>query len=221
MMTNRVLKKIRQDNKEFITSEELQKYSKALYFNYRIISNNLISRGYLVEILDNIYYVKTIDEINQNMLKYSIQELVAKALNKKDFINWYYGLFTALELINIDYKNQDGFFYLINDRILKNKPIKILGKNFRFLRFKAAFFNFGIINGKVKYSNLEKTILDLIYLWEYNHMHENRILIELSKLMDGILEEKILEYSQYYPKSNKNILKKALKNLNCNLSFNI
>jgi hypothetical protein len=47
-------------------------------------------------------------------------------------------------------------------------------------------------------------------------MHENRILIELSKLMDGILEEKILEYSQYYPKSNKNIFKKALKNLNCN-----
>jgi hypothetical protein len=69
-----------------------------------------------------------------------------------------------------------------------------------------------MINKKVKYSDLEKTILDLIYLWEYNHTNEKIILIKLSKLLvlDGILEEKILKYSQYYPKSNKNILKKAL-----------
>ncbi|MFX0138446.1 MAG: hypothetical protein ACFFDN_32690 [Candidatus Hodarchaeota archaeon] len=208
---NRVLKKIRQDNKEFITSEELKKYCKELYFNHRIISNYLISRRYLVKILDNIYYVKAIDEINQNKLNYSILELVAKALKLKNVKNWYYGLYTALELTNIDYENQDEFIYLINDRILKNKPIKILGKKFRFLIFKNVFFNFGIINGKVKYSDFEKTILDLIYLWEYNHMNENRILIELSKLLDGISEEKILNYSQYYPKSNTNILKKALK----------
>ncbi len=207
---NRVLKRLRQDKKEFITSEELKKYCKELYFNHRIINNYLISRGYLVNILDNIYYVKTSDEVNQNMLKFSILELLAKALKQKHVENWYYGLYTALKLINIDYKNQDDFYYLINDRILKNQPIKILGKKFRFLRFKNVFFNFGIINGKVKYSDLEKTILDLIYLWEYNHMNENRILIELSKLLNGISEEKILDYSQYYPKSNVNILKKAL-----------
>lgn len=210
---NRVLKKIRQNNKEFITSEELKKYCKELYFNHRIISNYLISRGYLVKILDNIYYVKTIDEISQNMLKNSVLELVAKALKKKHVKNWYYGLYTALELMNIDCENQDEFFYLINDRILKNKPIKISGKTFRFFRFKNAFFNFGIINKKVNYSDLEKTILDLIYLWKYNHMNENIILIELSKLLDGILEEKILEYSQYYPESIKNILKNALKKI--------
>ncbi|MFX0104446.1 MAG: hypothetical protein ACFE75_03020 [Candidatus Hodarchaeota archaeon] len=210
---NRVLKKIRQDNKEFITSEELKKYCKELYFNHLIISNYLISRRYLLNILDDIFYVKSVDEISQNKVNYSILELVAKALKLKHVQNWYYGLYTALELKNIDYQNQDGFFYLINDRILENKPIKILGKKFRFLLFKNVFFNFGIINGKVKYSDLEKTILDLIYLWEYNHMNENRILIELSKLLDGISIEKILDYSQYYPKSNTNILKKALKKI--------
>ncbi|UCD00923.1 MAG: hypothetical protein JSV23_08555 [Promethearchaeota archaeon] len=210
---NRVLKKIRQDNKEFITSEELKKYCKELYFNHIIISNYLISRRYLVKIIDNIYYVKTIDEITQNKLNYSILELVAKALKLKHVENWYYGLYTALKLTNIDYEHQDGFLYLINNRILNNKPIKILGKKFRFLIFKSGLFNFGIINGKVKYSDPEKTVLDLIYLWEYNHINENRILIELSKLLDGISEEKILDYSQYYPESNINILKKALKKI--------
>ncbi|MFX1553716.1 MAG: hypothetical protein ACFFBV_07290, partial [Promethearchaeota archaeon] len=104
-------------------------------------------------------------------------------------------------------------FYIINDHIFETKPVKILGKKFRFLRFKNALFNFGIISNKIKYSDLEKTILDLIYLWNYNHMNENRLLIELSKLLDGISKEKILEYSQYYPKSNKKLLKKALNKL--------
>jgi len=173
----------------------------------------------LLNILDNIYYVKTIDEISQNMLKYSTLELVAKALKKKNIENWYYGLYTALQLLNIDYENQDELIYLINDKLFKNKPIKILGKKFRFLRFKNTFFKFGIINGKVKYSDLEKTILDLIYLWEYHHTNENRILVELSKLLDGISKKKILDYSQYYPKSNSNILKKALKKNELQLEF--
>ena len=75
---NRVLKKLRQDNKEFVTYEELKNYCKELYFNYKTISKYLVSRGYLVKILDNIYYVKTVDEISQKKLRYSILELVGK-----------------------------------------------------------------------------------------------------------------------------------------------
>lgn len=207
---NRVLSKIRQDNKEFVTSEELKEYCKELYFNYKIISDYLISRGYLLNILDDIYYVKSVDEITKNELKYSHLELVANGLRLKHVKNWYYGLYTALDLVDISYDHQDEFFYIINDQILQNKPIKILGKNFRFLRFKDVLFNFGIIKKKVRYSDLEKTILDLIYLWQSNQKNENRILNEISKLLDGISEEKILEYSQYYPESNKKLLEKAL-----------
>jgi len=208
---NRVLKRIRQDKKEFITLKELKKYCKELYFNYKNISDYLVSRGYLVRILDDIFYVKTVDEISQKKLKYSILELVGKGLILINVPNWYFGLYTALKLNKIDYDHKNRFFYLINNKISKNKLIKILDNQFRFLKFKNSLFNFGIINKKIRYSNLEKTILDLIYLWEYNHMNENRILIKLSKLLDGISEEKILEYSHYYPKSNKSILKKALK----------
>lgn len=209
----RVLKKIKQDNKEFVTSEELQIYSKDLYLDYRTISNYLVTRGFLLNILDDIYYVKSEEEILQNKLNYSILELVGKGLNLKNVKNWYFGLYTALNLINIEYEHENDMFYLINDQIIKEKPIKILGKDFRFLTFKNALFNFGIIDNKVKYSDHEKTILDLIYLWQYNHMNESRILINAYKLLDGISEEKILEYSQYYPISNRKVLKKALNKL--------
>ena len=207
---HRVLKKIRQDNKEFVSTEELQDYSKDLYFDYRTISDYLLTRGYLLNILDNIYYVKTEEEILKNKLKYSILELVAKGLNVKKVKNWYFGLYTALNLNQIEYEHDNEFFYLINDQILKVKPTKILGINFRFLTFKSILFNFGIIKNKIKYSDHEKTILDLIYLWQYNHMNDSRILIETYKLIKGISEEKILEYSQYYPESNRKLLKKAL-----------
>ncbi|TKJ23069.1 MAG: hypothetical protein CEE43_04965 [Promethearchaeota archaeon Loki_b32] len=209
----RVLKKIKQDNKEFVTSEELQIYSKDLYLDYRTISNYLVTRGFLLNILDDIYYVKSEEEILQNKLNYSILELVGKGLELKNVKNWYFGLYTALNLINFEYEHENDMFYLINDQIIKEKPIKILGKDFRFLTFKNALFNFGIIDNKVKYSDHEKTILDLIYLWQYNHMNESRILIEAYKLLDGISEEKILDYSQYYPNSNRNVLKKALNKL--------
>ncbi|MFX1418718.1 MAG: hypothetical protein ACFE9N_07345 [Promethearchaeota archaeon] len=206
----RVLTKIKQDNREFVTSEELREYCREQYFNHKVISDYLISRGFILNILDDIYYVKSDEEINKNKLNYSLLELVGKGLKLKRVKNWYYGLYTALNLIDVDHDHEDDFFYIINDQILNNSPIKILGKNFRFLRFKNALFNFGILNNKVKYSDLEKTILDLIYLWEINHMNENRILIEISKLMNGISEKKILDYSQHYPESNIKLLKKAL-----------
>ena len=210
---NRVLKKIKQDNKELITSEELKNYCRELYFNHNTISNYLISRNYLVNIMDNIYYVKSNDEINKNVLNKSTFELIGKALKKKHINNWYFALYTALDILKIKHEHENKFCFIVNDRILKNKPVKIFGKHFRFLMFKRSFFNFGIINGKFNYSDLEKTILDLIYLWEINHYNENRIVIELSKLMNGISKKKIVEYSKYYPKSNIQILEKAFNKM--------
>ncbi|MFX1524572.1 MAG: hypothetical protein ACFFCC_13775 [Promethearchaeota archaeon] len=203
--------RLRQDNKEFVTYEELRKYCKELYYNYKIISNYLVSRGYLVKILDDIFYLKTDEEIIQKKLKYSKLELVAMALKFSNIDNWYYGLYTALELNNINYESNDKYYYIINDRISRIKPRKILGKKFRFLILKNVFFNFGIKNGVIKYSDPEKTILDLIYMWNYSKINENKIIVRLHKLLDGISEEKILKYAQYYPKSNKVILEKGLR----------
>ncbi|MFX1378614.1 MAG: hypothetical protein ACFFA4_05935 [Promethearchaeota archaeon] len=210
---NRVLKEIRKDDIKFITSEEIKEYCDKLYLNYKTSSDYLISRGYLVNIFEDIYYLKSVEELRRKKIKHSLLELVAKGLTVKRVNNWYYGLYTALNLIQVEHDHQDEFFYVINDQLIKNEPINIFGKNFRFLRFKNALFGFGIVENKVRYSDHEKTILDLIYLWEYNHINENRIVIDISKLLDGISKERILDYSEYYPDSNKKLLIKALNQL--------
>lgn len=206
----RILKKIRHDRKRFITSEEVKEYCDKMYVNFKLSSDYLISRGYLVHIFENIYYVKTIEELRNKKIKLSLLELVANSLKLKNIKNWYFGLYTALNLMNVNYDHQDENFYIINDQILNNNPISILGKNFRFLRFKNALFQFGIITNKINYSDREKTILDLLYLWESNHINENRIVIELSKLLNGISKQKILEYAEFYPDSNQKLLKKVI-----------
>jgi hypothetical protein len=206
----RVLKTIRKDNKKFITSEELKQYCSEMYINYKLSSDYLISRGYLVHVLEDIYYVKSSDEFKEKKIKLSLLELVGKSLKLKNVRNWYFGLYTALNLNKVNFEQPDDFFYLINDMIMINSPMTIMGKKFRFLRFKNALFNFGIINNKINYSDHEKTILDLLYLWESNNINENRILIDISKLLDGISKERILNYVQYYPESNQKLLKRAI-----------
>jgi hypothetical protein len=206
----RVLDIIKQDDKKFITSEEIKQYCDELYLNYKLSSDYLISRGYLVNVLEDIYYVKSNDEFEEKKIKLSLLELVGKSLKFKNVKNWYFGLYTALTLNKVNYTQPDDFFYLINDVIMNNSPITIMGKKFRFLRFKNALFNFGIINTKINYSDHEKTILDLLYLWDSNHINENRIIIDISKLLDGISKEKILAYAQNYPDSNQKLLKKAI-----------
>ena len=210
---NRILNQLSKENKEFFTSEELKNYCDDLYVDYRRTMDYLISREHLIQIIEDIYYVKPIKEINKKKLRYSILEFVAKGLKLKRIDNWYFGLYTALNINKINHDHQDEYLYIVNDHILRDRPLKILGKDFRFLRFKNSLFNFGIIKNKIQYSDHEKTILDLIYLWQFNQMNENRILIEISKLIEGVSEKKILTYSQYYPDSNKKILNKALSKL--------
>ncbi|MFX0007434.1 MAG: hypothetical protein ACFFA7_11060 [Promethearchaeota archaeon] len=204
-----VLKNIRKDNRKFITSDELKQYCDEIYSNYRLTRDYLNSRGYLVNIFEDIYYVKSFEEFKEKRINLSLLELVGMSLKLKNVKNWYFGLYTALNLNKVKFSQPDEYFYIINDMIMSNSPITIVGKKFRFLRFKNTLFNFGIVINKIKYSDHEKTILDLLYLWKSNHINENRILIDISKLLGGISKTKILDYAQYYPESNQELLKKV------------
>jgi len=66
---NRVLKEIRKDNIKFITSEEIKEYCDKLYLNYKTSSDYLISRGYLVNIFEDIYYLKSVEELRRKKIK--------------------------------------------------------------------------------------------------------------------------------------------------------
>src|SRR5665811_2574424 len=79
-----LLKKLRIENKEFVTSKELELYCKSMKLDYITVIRYFIAQGYLTRIFRGIFYVKSLDEIKLGRSKYSHLELVAKGLELKN-----------------------------------------------------------------------------------------------------------------------------------------
>jgi len=199
-----LLKKLRLDKKEFITSEELKHYCKAMALNYGKIIKYYVSRGYLIRIFKGIFYVKSLDEVKLGKSKYNHLELVAKGLELKGVKNWYFGLYTALKFNNITHESFTAD-YVVNDKLLRSKPINIAGYKFRFVKLTPKLIEFGIIEKNLKYSDPEKTILDFIYTWRYTGVPKEKIILDVSEWAKDISSEKTKKYAANYPKTVQDI----------------
>jgi predicted transcriptional regulator of viral defense system len=199
-----LLKKLRIDQKEFIASEELKRYCKLLALDYKKTIKYHVYRGYLIRIFKGIFYVKSLDEVKLSKSKYNHLELVAKGLELKGVKNWYFGLYTALKFNNITHESF-SVDYVVNDKLLRSKPIKIAGYKFRFVKLSSRLLEFGIIKNNLKFSDPEKTILDFIYIWRYNGVPKEKIVLDVSEWAKDISSEKIKKYAANYPKTVQEI----------------
>jgi predicted transcriptional regulator of viral defense system len=205
-----LLKKLSLDKKEFITSEELKRYCKSMGLNYEITIRHLVSRGYLIRIFKGIFYVKSSDEVRFGMSKYSNLELVAEGLELKDVKNWYFGFYTALKFNNMTHESF-SVDYVVNDKLLRTKPISIAGYKYRFVKLAPKLLTFGIIEDTLRYSDPEKTILDFIYTWRYNGVPKEKIALDVLEWARDISEEKTRKYAVNYPKTVQEIAGMVLK----------
>lgn len=205
MTTNLVLKKLRLDEKEFVSSKEIKMLGDKLNYNSKNLINNLTYRGYLLRLFKGIFYVKTFDEIKLSKLNHSYLELTSSGLKLRGITNWYFGLYTALKL-NTTTHEYFAVDYVINDTLFRPKPITIADHKIKFVKVNSKLFNFGIEKNNINYSDLEKTILDFIYLWRYNGRTKEKILMDISEYTTRVSKTKIREYSEHYPKSVKKIL---------------
>jgi len=205
MKSTILLKKFYIEGKEFVTADEIKEYCDFLNLNYDNVINYFISRGYLTRIFRGIFYVKSLEELKWGKRKYSYLELVIKGLELKNIKNWYFGLYTALKLNNITHE----YFtinYVISENLYRSKIINIDKYKFRFIKLKPSLLNFGIIENRFRYSDLEKTILDFIYLWIYNNIPRKKILMDVAEYTNYISDKKIREYSKKYTNSVKEIV---------------
>jgi len=202
--SNFLLKKLKIDEKEFITSEELKRYCISMGLNYEITIRHLVSRGYLIRIFKGIFYVKSLDEAKLGKSKYNNLELVAKGLELKGVKNWYFGLYTALKFNNMTHESF-SIDYVVNDKLLRSKPINIAGYKYRFVKLAPKLLTFGIVEESLRYSDMEKTILDFIYTWRYNGVPTEKIILDVSEWAKNISHEKTKKYAINYPKTVQGI----------------
>ncbi|MFA4640528.1 type IV toxin-antitoxin system AbiEi family antitoxin domain-containing protein [Pyrococcus kukulkanii] len=182
-----------------ITKEELKDISKRFGIDIDYFVNYMLSQGYIVRILRGVYYVRTIEEIGLKLAP-NVFRVIAKGLNKLK-LRWYYGLFTALRLNGITHEYFNTIFVL-NDKVVRSKTVEILGENVKFIKIKPDLASFGIIKSdEVRFSDLEKTILDFVYLSRYNKKLKPRaegVLVEYKDKINWVI---LCNYLQKYPKS--------------------
>jgi predicted transcriptional regulator of viral defense system len=212
MKTDILLRKLRIENREFVTSKDLRAYCKSLKLDYDIAIRHLVPRGYLVRILRGIFYVKSLEELDLARPKYTHLELVAKGLELKNVKRWYFGLHTALKLNNMTHETftvED----VINDKLFRANPFTIAGYKFKFSRLSPALLGFGIrkAGNGVRYSDPEKTLLDFIYLWRYNGIPEEKIAADVRGWARGASKEKLRAYAKKYPKTVAEIAARVAK----------
>ncbi|MBU4373973.1 MAG: hypothetical protein L6244_01295 [Candidatus Methanoperedenaceae archaeon] len=207
-MAKLLIKKLHLGGEEFVTSETIKKYCKPLKLNHKSAIKYLLKEGYLLRIFRGIFYIRTFDEIKLGKSKYSHLELVTKGMELKGVKNWYFGLYTALKLNNLTHEHF-AIDYMINDKIFRAKPIEIAGYKFRFLKLKPELFGFGIIKDTLRYSDPEKTILDFIYVWRYNGIPEEKIIMDISDYARGLSKKKMRVYAENYSKAVKEIAEKV------------
>lgn len=202
--TSLLLKKLRLDEKEFVTSDELKGYCKSMNLNYETSIKYFVYRGYLTRIFKGVFYVKPLDEVKLGKSRYSHLELVAKGLELKGVKNWYFGLYTALKLNNMTHEHF-AVDYVVNDRLFRPKPMSIAGYKFRFIKLSPRLLKFGIVEDSLRYSDPEKTILDFIYIWRYNGVPKEKIILDVSEWTKDLSGEKARKYALNYPKTVQEI----------------
>lgn len=207
---NRIYEQIRAEDKEFVTSEDLKNYSRKYFYDYYNVIRYFTSRKYLLKIFKGIFYVRSNEEVQENKTKYSLLELVGKGLKLKGIKNWYYGLYTAFILNRVISKEEKKDIYVISDVLFRAGPMDILNHKFKFIKLKYALTNFGIIEDVIRYSDIEKTLLDFIYIAKYKSVADRKIVIEMKDYFENASAKKLLEYANYYPKSNRRIIKKII-----------
>ncbi|MCS4540854.1 MAG: hypothetical protein HY929_00800 [Euryarchaeota archaeon] len=209
MKTSLLLKKLRMEGKEFVSSTELKRYCKSMKLSYETVIRYFTSRGYLVRIFRGIFYIKSLDESKLGKTKYSHLELVAKGLEMKNVKNWYFGFYTALKLNNMTHEHF-AIDYVVSDKIFRAKPMGIAGYEFKFIKLASPLLEFGVTKDRLRYSDAEKTILDFVYTWRYNGIPKERIVLDIKEWVKSVSKEKIKEYAKRYPKTIREIVEEAV-----------
>jgi len=192
-------KKLYLTEEKIISRDLVRDYCKKLKLDYKIAIIYLLNNRYLYRILRGIFYKPSIEERKLKKIDIDYKEAIAAALKIKGIKNWYFGLETALKLNNYthEYFTID---FIINDTIYRVKPLEIFGHKIKFSKLKKGLFKFGIKN---HVSEIEKTVLDIIYLSKYGGFSDKEINNKIVDLIGYCSETKLLEYSENY---NKNIV---------------
>jgi hypothetical protein len=201
-----LVRKLNLVKKKYLTSNEIKEYCKIIEMPYYDAIIYLTRHKHLYTLLRGIFYKPGIEERKMKKISVNHLEALAEALKLKGITNWYLGLESALKINNATHE----FFtvdVIINDKIYRKKPVYILGNKIRFIKIKSSLAKIGVEkSGILRFSDIEKTVLDSIYLSKYTGLNDEEIKNKISPLIKFCAKKKLSEYSSYYNTTTKKLL---------------
>ncbi len=207
MKTPVIWKKMVIDGRRVVTSAEIREMAQILDKDEWRSLDYLQKQGYIDRILKGIFYVRSPEERERGFTQFSVYDMVAKALKTKGVKQWYFGLETALKFNNMTHE-YFAINYVITGSYRTTKVIGILDTKFQFHKWKESHFKFGLVRkGGLRYSDPEKTVLDLAYR-RHRKTKDSRYvaepIVEYAEMLD---RDKLEEYLGRYSLRFRNVVR--------------
>lgn len=202
-----LVRKLLMSEERYLSEEKLKEHCNTLGISYTNAIKYLGKYHYIKRIVRGFFYVPTIEERKLKTGNPNFFEAIAKAMEYKKVKNWYFGLETAIKMnaVTHEYFTID---YVVSDTIFRSKPIGVFGRRVKFVKLNKKLFGFGIKKtaSGTPYSDLEKTILDLIHLKKHAGRPNKVIRNHLIEWADEADKNKMKKYSEHYSESVRNAL---------------
>ena len=198
------------EGRKIVTSGKLRELAKELSKDEEQLIDYLRRHGYIDRILRGYFYVKSLEERKRNTYENPLFNRVAMALKAKGVTNWYFALETALKL---NLMTHEYFYidYVITDSYRTTKVITIGGQNFHFIKRSLKHFKNGIIHkNRLRYSDPEKTVLDLAYRDYLKSKEKELYLASIMEFLESIDRNKIKSSLKPYPKKFREVVEAFL-----------
>jgi len=204
-----IIREFSAKDKKMIRVEELKELCRKYDFDFSNTKKLMLNRGYFLPVFRGIYYLKDYNERKTGVVNYSAVELVSEGLRVMN-IRWYFGLHTAIKLLGLTHE-VFSVYYIINEKFSRSMALNVAGSKFVFKKMKPSLF-FGIKKMKtsggiiINCSNLEKTILDFVYLYKKEGKSDKTVLGVLREYDEDINKKKVLRYASTYMPSIKKLV---------------
>jgi len=194
-----IWRKLTAEGSKIVTSSDVRVAAQGLGKDYVRSLRYLQEHNYLSRIFRGIFYVNSPTERESGIPEVSIFKIVAEALAMKSVKRWYIGLETALRINGLTHE----YFtinYVVTDSYRTTKVIRIMDSKFQFLKWSPRHFETGITREfDIKFSDKEKTILDLVFK-RYIETRDERIAISAYLEYERVLDkEMVRRYMAGYP----------------------
>jgi hypothetical protein len=195
-----IVKKLHLFEGKYVTSPIIKEYCEIVGIGYYDAIAYLIRNNHLHTILKGIFYKPDMTERYFDVYSVTHCEALCEALRIKGITNWYYGLETAFSFNNVTHEYY-AIDFVMTDTISRSKPSTILGKKVKFVKIKSSLFSFGILehNG-IRYSNIEKTLLDMMYLDSYRGKDIKESFASIRPYIPYVHLPLLKRYATYYNK---------------------